>query len=82
VTVYTSNGSMSALPDVVSGNPNFASAQGTLTGAGFTNVTQYCVSTIDPTLDGKVLESQPAPGSIYRRDKEVKLGVGSTLACP
>jgi hypothetical protein len=25
---------------------------------------------------GNVLESNPLPGAIYRRDKEVKLGVG------
>ena len=77
VTVYTSNGSMSAVPDVVSGNQNFASAQGTLTGAGFTNVSQYCVVVTDPLLVGDVQESQPGPGAIYVRTKEVKLGVGA-----
>ena len=77
VTVYTSNAEMSALPDVVSGNPDFASAQATLAGAGFTNVSQYCVVTADPLLFGHVLESSPPPGTIYRRDKEVKLGVGA-----
>ena len=76
VTVYTSNNSMSALPDVVTGNPDYASAQGTLNSAGFTTVSQYCVATVDPLLIGKVLESQPTPGSIYRRTNEVKLGVG------
>ncbi len=81
VTVYTSNGSMSALPDVVTGNPNFGAAMGTLNTAGFTNVTQYCVVNADPLLTGKVVESQPAPGSTYRRDKEVKLGVAQTTPC-
>jgi membrane peptidoglycan carboxypeptidase len=80
VTVYTSNGSMSALPDVVSGNPDFASAQATLATKDFMNVTQYCVVTLDPGMVGKVLESQPAPGTIYRRSNEVKLGVGA-LSC-
>jgi membrane peptidoglycan carboxypeptidase len=80
VTVYTSNNSMSALPDVVTGNPNLASAQGTLAGANFTNVTDYCVVTADAGLVGKVLESQPTPGTIYRRSNEVKLGVGA-LTC-
>ena len=80
VTVYTSNGAMSALPDVVSGNPSVASAQGTLHGAGFDNVSQYCALTAEPSLVGMVLESQPGPGAIYRRDKEVKLGVGA-LTC-
>lgn len=77
VTVYTSNEEMSQLPDVVTGNPSFASAQVTLSGAGFDNVTQYCVVTADPLLYGDVLESDPPPGTIYRRDKEVKLGVGA-----
>ena len=77
VTVYTSNGSMSALPDVVTGNPNFGSATSTLNTAGFTNVTQYCVVNADPGLTGKVVESQPAPAAVYRRDKEVKLGVAA-----
>jgi membrane peptidoglycan carboxypeptidase len=81
VTVYTSNGSMSALPDVVTGNPNFGAAMGTLNTAGFTNVTQYCVVNADPLLTGKVVESQPAPAAVYRRDKEVKLGVAG-VTCP
>jgi len=80
VTVFTSNGSMSALPDVVSGTQNLGSAQGTLAGAGFTNVTDYCVVTTDALLVGDVIESQPTPGTVYRRDKEVKLGVGA-LSC-
>lgn len=80
VTVYTSNGSMSTLPDVVTGNPTPGSAQGTLSGAGFDNVTQYCVVTADPLLVDRVLETDPPPGTVYRRDNEVKLGVGA-LAC-
>jgi membrane peptidoglycan carboxypeptidase len=77
VTVYSSNASMSQLPDVVSGNPSFASATATLSSAGFNNVSQFCVVTADPLLYGDVLQSDPPPGSIYRRDKEVKLGVGA-----
>ena len=80
VTAFTSNGSMSALPDVVSGNPTFPAAQGTLNGAGFTNVTQTCEVTAQPTLVGKVVSSNPAPGSVYRRTNEVKLAVGA-LSC-
>ena len=72
---------MSPLPDVVSGKPNYGSAQGTLNAAGFTMVGQYCVVTADPGMVGKVLESQPGPGTIYRRSNEVKLGVGA-LVCP
>jgi len=81
VTVYTSNGAMSALPDVVSSHPNFGSAQSTLVAAGFATVTQYCVATTDPALIGDVVESQPGPGAVYSRNKEVKLGVGAA-ACP
>ena len=80
VTVYTSNGSMSAVPDVVSGNPPPGDATATLSAAGFDNVTDYCVVTLDPLLVGLVVESSPAPGTIYRRDNEVKLGVGA-LTC-
>jgi membrane peptidoglycan carboxypeptidase len=80
VTVYTSNASMSALPDVVSGNPAFGSAKSTLNSAGFANVSQYCAVTADPALVGKVVESTPAPGATVRRADEVKLGVGA-LTC-
>ena len=77
VTVFTSNASMSQLPDVVTGNPDVASATATLHGADFDNVSQYCVVTADPLLYGRVLESNPPPGTIYRRNNEVKLGVGA-----
>ena len=80
VTAYTSNGLMSALPDVVSGNPNFGSASSTLNSAGFTTVTQVCEVTTTPSLVNKVISSNPAPGSIYKRTNEVKLGVGA-LTC-
>jgi len=80
VMAWVSNGSMSALPDVVSGNPDFGSAQSTLNGAGFTTVTQTCAVTADPSLLNKVISSNPAPGAVYRRSAEVKLGVGS-LTC-
>ena len=80
VTVYTSNGSMTAVPDVVTGHPDFDSAEGTLASAGFDTVSEYCAVTTDPLLIGKVVESQPAPGTPYQRTNEVKLGVGK-LTC-
>lgn len=80
VTAYTSNGSMSALPDVVTGNPNFGTAQGTLNTAGFSNVVQSCEVTTTPALVGKVIKSDPAAGTVYKRASEVKLGVGA-LVC-
>ena len=55
-------------------------AEATLNGSGFNNVTEYCVVTLDPLLVGLVIESSPAPGTVYRRDNEVKLGVGA-LSC-
>ena len=81
VVVYTSNASMSALPDVVTSHPTFASATSTLHDADFDNVSQYCVVTSDPALVGDVLESQPGPNAIFRRADQVKLGVGAAL-CP
>ena len=82
VTVFTSNASMSALPDVVTSHPPVATAISTLHDADFDNVSQYCVATDDPSLVGDVLESQPGPNAVYRRDNEVKLGVGSATPCP
>ncbi len=81
VTVYTSNASMSALPDVVTSHPPVGNAISTLHDAHFDNVSQYCVATSDPGLVGDVLESQPGPNSIFRRASEVKLGVGAAV-CP
>jgi membrane peptidoglycan carboxypeptidase len=83
VTVYTSNGSMSALPDVVTGNPDYATAKAALEAAGFTNVqpeTCVVVDALSPNV-GKVVSSDPAPGTVYKRSKAVTLGVGQ-LVCP
>jgi membrane peptidoglycan carboxypeptidase len=83
VTVYVSNGSMSTLPDVVSDNPDYASAKATLEAAGFTNVqpaTCEVVDALSPNV-GKVVSSDPAPGTVYKRTSAVTLGVGQ-LVCP
>jgi membrane peptidoglycan carboxypeptidase len=82
VTAYTSNGSMTAVPDVVSSHPDAVDARTTLHDAGFDNVTEYCVVLPpgDPNTN-KVVESNPAPGAIYKRTNEVRLGVGGPV-CP
>jgi len=77
VQVWRSNGSMSAVPDVVTGNPTFGAAQATLNGAGFTSVTQACAVAPNAGLIGKVISSDPSPGKAWVRTKEIKLGVGA-----
>ena len=83
VTVYTSNGAMSTVPDVVSGNPDYASASATLNSAGFTNVPPPVCVVVDPLSPniGKVVSSDPGAGSVWVRTSEVKLGVGQEI-CP
>ena len=77
VTVFTSNGALTALPDVVSSSPLFADAAATLASAGYTSVAKTCVNLApgDP-LKGKVVTSNPAPGGVARLSDPVTLGVG------
>ena len=96
ITVYTSKGNKVAFPDVVlDGKTNdFATAQGTLNGQGYTTVTQSCVVIppttgpgpilpTDPQYDrvGKVQSSSPAPGSYTLPNNPVNLAVGKET-CP
>lgn len=96
ITVYTSKGNKVAFPDVVlDGKTNdFATAQGTLNGQGYTTVTQSCVVIppttgpgpilpTDPQYDrvGKVQSSNPAPGSYTLPNSPVNLAVGKET-CP
>ncbi|MGV8970275.1 MAG: transglycosylase domain-containing protein [Microbacteriaceae bacterium] len=81
VTVFTSNGSMSTVPDVVSGNNDYATASSALNAAGFTNVgppTCAVVLPLSPQI-GKVVSSDPAAGSVWVRTAEVKLAVGQEI---
>jgi membrane peptidoglycan carboxypeptidase len=83
ITIYTSNGLMSAVPDVVGAGTNtFGDAQSILNGAGFTLVTQYCkvLPALDPGL-GYVVSSNPATGRVALRSREVRVYVGA-LTCP
>jgi hypothetical protein len=75
---------MSTVPDVVSGNPDYATASATLNAAGFTNVQPaVCVALVDPLSPnvGKVVSSDPAGGAVWVRASPVQLGVGQ-LVCP
>jgi membrane peptidoglycan carboxypeptidase len=81
VTVYTSNGSKIQIPDVVTGNPGYGAAQGTLNAAGFNNVSQVCAVTADPSLVNKVVSQDPPAGTYAIPSTAVKLGIGQ-LVCP
>jgi len=82
VKVYTSNGSMSIVPDVTTTGLTFADAKTGLEASGFTNVLPdaTCVETADPTLVDKVISSNPAPGTPWVRTAPISLGVGR-LTC-
>ncbi|GAB2453154.1 transglycosylase domain-containing protein [Conyzicola lurida] len=78
VTVYTSNGSLTTMPDVVSGAPQFDDAKSTLLNSGFTSVQEKCVRLPADESDdaGKVFSSNPAAGASARLSDPVVLGVG------
>ncbi len=78
IKVWRSRGNMFPLPDVVSDQQSFGNAQSELNAAEFLISSKYCVllDPLDPLI-GKVVESSPAPGAPWRKDREVKLGVGS-----
>jgi len=82
VTVFTSNGALASMPDVVSSAPTAAAAEQTLASAGFTSVTEKCVklAPTDTLNDTKVVSSNPAPGTVVRLTDPVTLGVGR-IAC-
>ena len=81
VVVKLSNGTLNALPDVVTGNPDYLTAKGMLKDAGYKTVSKKCVELDlgDPNID-RVVSSDPSPGTPYARNKRVTLGVGS-LEC-
>jgi membrane peptidoglycan carboxypeptidase len=80
VTVHLSNGTVTAVPDAVTGNPDPATATQILNDGGYSKVEEACEVVVDPTLVGKVVSSNPSPGSQYSRNKKVTLGVGA-LTC-
>jgi len=78
VSIFTSNGALKALPDVVSSAPLSADAMATLASAGYTNVSTTCVrlSAADVQFKDKVVSSNPLPGATARLTDPVTLGVG------
>ena len=85
VNVFTSNGSMSRVPDVTDGKSDYAAAKATLTKAGFTNVLTptNCVVVTDTDFVDKVVSSDPKPGTTWMRTAAITLGIGKlTCATP
>jgi len=86
VTVYTSNGALTAVPDVVGAATDFATASQTLASAGFTSVSSVCVAVggggglQQSASIGQVVSSNPAAGTVVRPTDEIRLGVAQT-AC-
>jgi len=77
VTVYTSNGALKAIPDVVGAATDFDSASATLASSGFTAVSSVCVAVGAQAAAsiGKVVSSNPAAGTAVRPADEIRLGV-------
>ncbi len=76
VTVVTSNNALAAVPDVTA--TPFDEAAATLGAAGFTAVTQSCVSVGQGGAVGTVVSSNPAAGLTARKSDEVRVAVGRT----
>jgi len=78
VIVYSSNGALTTMPDVVTGAPNVDTAKSTLASAGFTSVQEKCVqlAPTDVSNDQRVLSSNPGAGTVARLSDGVTLGVG------
>jgi beta-lactam-binding protein with PASTA domain len=82
VTLYTSTGSLATVPDVVTGHSNsFGGAKAMLNSAGWTNVSQGCQVVTLRAEVGKVVASNPAPGTPARQTDEIVLAIGQTKAC-
>jgi membrane peptidoglycan carboxypeptidase len=77
VTVNLSNGTLKNLPDVVTGNPEPQWAVDTLKAEGYKKIAKKCVVVDpgDPNI-GRIVSSDPSPGTPYSRTKTVTLGVG------
>jgi membrane peptidoglycan carboxypeptidase len=78
VTVFTSNGALKAMPDVVTPNIDYNTARNQLAAAGFSSVAQTCVA-IGPTDTvhlNKVVASNPGPGAVAKATDPIVLAVG------
>ena len=75
--MFTSNGSLKAIPDVVGAATDFASAAATLASVGFSSVSSVCVAVGQqvPASIGRVVSSNPAAGTAVRPSDAITLGV-------
>jgi beta-lactam-binding protein with PASTA domain len=84
VTVYTSKGNAVKVPDVVGDGKSidYATAQGILNGAGFSNISTVCVTVPpgDPS-DGYVTASSPSAGTFAVPSNTVKVAVAQITPC-
>ncbi|MCU1558190.1 MAG: penicillin-binding protein [Microbacteriaceae bacterium] len=82
ITLYVSDGSLGTVPDVVTGHSNsFGGAKAMLSAAGWNNVSQDCQMVTNPSDVGKVVASNPPPGTQARPSDEIKLAIGQLKAC-
>ncbi|MCU1544058.1 MAG: penicillin-binding protein [Microbacteriaceae bacterium] len=79
VTVFTSNGALKVMPDVVSAGLTYNDAAAQLASSGFVKVSKTCVALSSPTdpYIGKVISSNPTTGAVTRATDPVVLGVGA-----
>jgi beta-lactam-binding protein with PASTA domain len=82
IQLWTSDGSLLTIPNVVgSGTNHYNDAQNILNSAGFTNVSQTCKFTSDPTKDKFVLGTNPPQGKGVKADAPITVYVGSATPC-
>jgi len=84
VTVYVSKGNKIKIPDAVGDGQSydFKTAEKILKDAGFSNVNEGCemVPPADPRID-MVTSSNPAPGTLTKKDTAVTLVVAQVKPC-
>jgi membrane peptidoglycan carboxypeptidase len=79
ITLYTSNGALGSMPDVVGDGDNDADdAKQELRDAGFSNVSETCTELPEDQKDndGKVISSTPAAGASVKQSDSVTLTIG------
>ncbi|NYF11649.1 membrane peptidoglycan carboxypeptidase [Leifsonia sp. AK011] len=85
ITVYTSNGKLKTMPDVVADGKSysFGEAQGVLAGLGFTSINERCqklpnnTQPDDPRI-GKVGSQNPSAGTVMKPNDNITLTVQKT----
>jgi membrane peptidoglycan carboxypeptidase len=82
IQLWTSDGSLAAIPDVVGdGTNHFNDAKDILNTAGFNNVNQGCKVIVDPTKVNFVVGSSPPKGKAAKADTAITVFIGQ-LTCP